>query len=83
MVTLDYFLPSLTGRFPAIIEITPYGRGLSAPNFRTEASYWNKHEYVFVIADTRGTGDSEGEFVFVSNEGVDAYDLIEWIARQP
>lgn len=82
-VTLDYFLPSSEGRFPAIIEITPYGRGLTSPNFRNEASYWIEHEYVFVIADTRGTGDSEGDFIFSAKEGPDAYDLIEWIARQP
>ena len=69
-------------RFPTIIEITPYGRDLSAPNFRNEAAYWIKHGYAFVIADTRGTGESEGDFVFIAKEGVDAYDLIEWIARQ-
>ena len=72
-----------TGRFPTIIEITPYGRDLSSPNFRNEAAYWIKHGYAFVIADTRGTGESEGKFVFIAKEGVDAYDLIEWIARQP
>jgi predicted acyl esterase len=40
---------------------------------------------VHVIADARGTGDSEGEHigVFDRSEAEDGYDLIEWIAEQP
>ena len=40
--------------------------------------------YVHVIADARGTGDSEGEYVgmFDKKEGEDGYDLVEWIAQQ-
>ncbi|CAF4191419.1 unnamed protein product [Rotaria sp. Silwood2] len=82
-LTVDYFLVSSTDRYPAIVEITPYGRALQRPNFRNEASYWMKHDYAFIIADARGTGDSGGEFIFFSHEGKDGYDLIEWIARQP
>ncbi|CAF3819536.1 unnamed protein product [Rotaria sordida] len=82
-LTIDYFLVSPTGRYPAIVEITPYGRILQRPNFRNEANYWIKHGYAFIIADARGTGDSGGEYIFLSHEGKDGYDLIEWIARQP
>ncbi|CAF4070240.1 unnamed protein product, partial [Rotaria sp. Silwood1] len=82
-LAVDYFLASPSGRYPTIVEITPYGRGIDRPNFRNEASYWIKNGYAFVIADARGTGDSDGEFVFFSNEGEDGYDLIEWIALQP
>jgi predicted acyl esterase len=44
--------------------------------------------YVHVIADSRGTGHSEGEYAGVSGiggfeEGEDGYDLVEWIAQQP
>ncbi|CAF4295924.1 unnamed protein product, partial [Rotaria magnacalcarata] len=81
-LVVDYFLASPTSKYPAIIEITPYGRILERPNFRNEARYWISHGYAFVIADVRGTGDSEGEFQFFLNDGKDGYDLIEWIARQ-
>ncbi|CAF1450266.1 unnamed protein product, partial [Adineta steineri] len=82
-LAVDYFVLSSTNKYPAIVEITPYGRSLNRPNFRNEADYWLKYGYAFVIADARGTGDSGGEFIFLSHEGKDGYDLIEWIARQP
>ena len=82
-LAVDYFIASVTEQYPAIIEMTPYGRISNRPNFRNEAQYWVQHGYAFIIADARGTGDSDGEFVFLSLEGKDGYDLIEWIARQP
>ncbi|UJR06911.1 hypothetical protein I4U23_011200 [Adineta vaga] len=81
-LAIDYFVPSTTGQFPCIVEITPYGRGLHRPNFRNEANYWITHGYAFAIADARGTGDSGGDFVYLALEGKDGYDLIEWLARQ-
>ncbi len=47
--------------------------------------YFVSRGYVHIIADVRGCGDSEGEYVGVCShtEGEDGYDLIEWIARQP
>lgn len=47
-----------------------------------------RRDYAHVIADLRGSGDSEGEMVGNYNAGgvplgQDAYDLIEWIAQQP
>ncbi|CAF2935123.1 unnamed protein product [Rotaria sp. Silwood2] len=82
-LAIDYFLPTPTGRFPTILEITPYGRGPNKPNRRFEARYWTQHGYAFVIGDSRGTGDSGGDMVFHAREGKDGYDLIEWIASQP
>ncbi|RNA22095.1 hydrolase [Brachionus plicatilis] len=69
------------GKYPAILKITPYGRKLEV-EYRPEAEYWFSQGYVFVIADSRGSGDSEGEFEFFANEGEDGYDLIEWISKQ-
>ncbi|CAF3814700.1 unnamed protein product [Rotaria sordida] len=82
-LAVDYLVVSNIGRFPVILELTPYGRGPDRVNYRYEASYWRKHGYAFVIADCRGTGDSDGEMAFFSREGQDGYDLIEWIANQP
>jgi predicted acyl esterase len=40
--------------------------------------------YVHVVADVRGTGKSEGEYIGWSpQEGKDGYQLVEWIAQQP
>ncbi len=45
-------------------------------------------DYVHVIGDIRGSGDSEGEHIGNYNAGGvslgrDAYDFIEWVAAQP
>ncbi|WP_241386861.1 CocE/NonD family hydrolase [Rhodococcus sp. CH91] len=45
-------------------------------------------DYVHVIGDIRGTGDSDGEHIGNYNAGgvslgQDAYDFIEWVAAQP
>jgi putative CocE/NonD family hydrolase len=40
--------------------------------------------YVHVIADSRGTGYSEGKYdICQIKEQEDGYDLVEWIAQQP
>lgn len=47
-----------------------------------------KEDYVHVIGDLRGSGDSGGEMIGNYNAGgvslgQDAYDFIEWVAEQP
>lgn len=47
-----------------------------------------KEDYVHVIGDMRGTGDSDGVMIGNYNfggvsQGEDLYDLIEWVAAQP
>ncbi|MFG1945437.1 CocE/NonD family hydrolase [Nonomuraea sp. NPDC048826] len=47
-----------------------------------------KEEYVHVIGDMRGTGDSGGEMIGNYNAGgvpqsQDLYDVVEWVAAQP
>jgi predicted acyl esterase len=40
--------------------------------------------YVYIHADVRGAGRSEGEFQFLSrDEQLDNVEMIEWIAKQP
>ena len=47
--------------------------------------YFVSRGYIHVIGDLRGTGFSEGEFhgIFAKQEGIDGYDLVEWLACQP
>ncbi|RNA32782.1 X-Pro dipeptidyl-peptidase [Brachionus plicatilis] len=82
-ISIDIYTKNISERLPVILEITPYGKrtGL-ATNFHTEAGFWIKKGYVFVIADSRGTGNSDGEFDILANEADDGYDIIEWITKQ-
>lgn len=49
-----------------------------------DPEYWCPRGYVVISPDPRGAWSSEGTLTFfMSREGDDGYDLIEWIAIQP
>ncbi|MDQ2733287.1 MAG: CocE/NonD family hydrolase, partial [Armatimonadota bacterium] len=74
----DVFRPDAEGKFPVILERTPYGRENAI-----EATFYAKRGYIFVAQDVRGRFDSEGEFHPFVLEAKDGYDTIEWCAAQP
>ena len=85
---------AVSGRFPVILERTPYGRNItyfrditaakSTPKTRAEvAEYYARHGYVVIFQDCRGCHDSEGEFVKYLNEAADGFDTCAWIRAQP
>lgn len=99
-VAVDVFRPDADGKFPALLGMSPYGKGIqsltipSQPDYSpihhtpTEAGnpeYLASRGYVHVIADVRGTGHSEGEYLgwMSLQEAQDGYDLVEWLAEQP
>jgi len=76
--------PVAEGRYPAIIEYSPYRRGnYTDPGYRFR--YLAERGYVIVQFDVRGTGDSEGftTDVYQDPERLDGYDVVEWAASQP
>ncbi|CAF1121241.1 unnamed protein product, partial [Brachionus calyciflorus] len=81
-IAVDYYRSLTNEKFPVILEMTPYGKS-SPGTFRNEGEFWYRNGYILAIADVRGTGDSEGEFELISNDGNDGFDLIDWIAKQP
>lgn len=72
------YKPTNTPRAPVIITLTPY----IADNYHERAMYFARHGYIFVVVDSRGRGNSEGEFLPFAQEPKDTYDIIEWIANQ-
>ena len=76
----NIWVPSDTGRWPTILIRTPY---VKTPQFkRYKLATYLQNGYAVVLQDTRGRGDSEGEFDFYFPEGKDGFDTIEWIAKQ-
>ena len=76
----DIYIPADTGRWPTILIRTPY---VKTPQFkRYKLAAYLQNGYAVVLQDTRGRGDSEGEFDFYFPEGKDGFDTIEWIAKQ-
>src|SRR5579871_659030 len=75
----DVFRPDDPGKFPVILERTPYNRAGET----SEASVLASHGYVVVIQDVRGRFASEGDFYPFKNESADGYDTVEWAAALP
>jgi putative CocE/NonD family hydrolase len=75
----DIYRPATEGKYPVLLERTPYNRAGGAGDFVTMAS----HGYVVINQDTRGRFDSEGEFYPFRYESEDGYDTVEWAAALP
>ena len=63
---------------PCVFTLTPY----VSDTYHDRGMYFAQHGYVFLIVDTRGRGNSEGQFQ-VMREAADGRDIVEWLARQP
>jgi hypothetical protein len=85
---------AVPGRFPVVMERTPYGRNVTSfrditqasdkPKTRAEvAAVYARAGYVVIFQDCRGRYDSEGEFTKYLSEGADGFDTCAWIVRQP
>lgn len=80
----DVYLPMGTGPFPALVNRTPYGKGGGANQASiNSASRWAELGYAVVMQDCRGSGHSEGEYHYYSDDDTDGHDTVEWIAEQP
>lgn len=79
----DITRPDGSGKFPAILMRTPYGKGM-----KDEAKRLAESGYVAVFQDIRGMGKSEGEKNIFYGDGWredqrDGLDTVEWIKKQP
>lgn len=86
-LSVDIYRPALdgvarAGRFPVLLERTPYGK--RRPVLNQAGEYFAGHGYIVVMQDVRGRFASEGEWYFLSEqEGPDGFDTMAWIAAQP
>ncbi len=63
---------------PAILSLTPY----TSDDAHERASFFARNGYVYVNANTRGRGGSEGESWPLEQDGPDGHDLVQWISQQ-
>jgi putative CocE/NonD family hydrolase len=64
------------GRYPAVVDMEPYGRSGSTA--------YVSDGYARINTDVRGSGKSGGALCLLcSREQQDVYDVVEWVARQP
>src|SRR5262245_27568556 len=75
----DVYRPDTEGRFPVILQRTPYNRTSMFP-FGLRAAALG---YVAVIQDCRGRYGSDGDWYPFKDEMDDGYDTVEWAAALP
>lgn len=75
----DIYRPQAEGRFPVLLQRTPYDKN-NGVSFGLKAA---SRGYVVIIQDVRGRYESEGDWYTFKNESRDGYDTVEWAASLP
>ena len=75
----DVYRPKADGKFPVILERTPYDKHMGVA-FGLKAA---ARGYVYIIQDVRGRYTSEGDWYPHKFESRDGYDTVEWAAALP
>ena len=81
----EVYRPAGQGRFPVILQRTPYNRRSPAPGTDCDSptgQYFAERGYVLLNQDVRGRYRSGGEFDAMRQEADDGYDAVEWAAAQ-
>lgn len=80
----DVYLPERpgagSGRYPTIVERTPYNKDGNAAGL---VAFFVPRGYAVVVQDVRGRYNSEGTWRPLRDDGPDGADLLKWIAAQP
>ena len=75
----DVYRPVGDGKFPVILERTPYDkRGGVGLGLKAAAQ-----GYIYIVQDVRGRNASEGDWYPFKYESADGYDTVEWAAGLP
>jgi uncharacterized protein len=84
-LSADIYRPDADGRFPTILDRTPYSNNDAGTINRGQyqSIFYAERGYAVVQQDVRGRYDSDGDFYTFRNEANDGYDTDEWVGRQP
>ncbi len=83
-LAIDVHLPPGAGPYPTLVEYSGYGYANPAGGESSIAQIANLLGFAVVDVNMRGTGCSGGAFdYFEPLQGLDGYDVIETVARQP
>jgi uncharacterized protein len=80
LLAMDLLRPEASGRFPVILERTPYNKVSSRGNPLVEKLV--RCGYIVALQDCRGRFNSDGEFDMYRQEHADGFDTVEWLAKQ-
>lgn len=84
-LSTDLYIPKgADAKLPVILIRTQYDK----------SNYWNDGEngepqlfagqgFIVAVQDIRGRYESEGEYALARHDGVDGYDTVDWLSKQP
>jgi len=75
----DIYRPAAEGKYPVLLQRTPYDKNNTADFGRTGAA----RGYIVVVQDVRGRYTSDGEWYTFKHETLDGWDTVEWAAALP
>jgi len=78
-LSTNIYRPDAPGKFPVMLMRTPYGNGGKG---NSDGHFFARHGYIVIVQDTRGRYESEGVFNAFQSEGLDGYDMQQWIGKQ-
>ena len=79
----DAWHPKEGGPWPVLLQRLPYGRSVASTPTLPHPSWFAARGYLVVVQDTRGRGESSGDFepfLHLADDGVAA---VEWAAELP
>lgn len=82
----DLYLPTASGRFPALVSYYPYHKDdLIGAFFEHPRRYFAERGYATLLVDFRGLGSSSGVVwdAMDPREAKDGAEMVEWTAGQP
>jgi len=80
----DVFRPAAPGKYPVILQRTPYNKNLTTVGMlMLDVIRTASEGYAVVVQDTRGRYSSDGVFYVFRDDVIDGYDTVEWCAVQP
>ncbi len=82
LLATEVYLPEGDGPWPVVLVRTPYGRMDTSQIHVGPPSIFTDDGYAHVAQDTRGTGESDGEWDY-ANDSLDGHTTVDWISDQP
>ncbi|HIL89575.1 MAG: CocE/NonD family hydrolase [bacterium] len=79
----DCWRPTGDEQVPVLLMRLPYGRSVASTPVLPHPAWFARRGYAVVIQDSRGRGDSEGQFRPFLDEARDGAETIEWAAALP
>jgi hypothetical protein len=68
---------------PTILMFTPYNAAMYIPYFGPYIPSFLHNGYLVALVSERGHYGSEGVYTYMGGAGLDGYDTIDWLSKQP